>query len=171
MMGATHKLQGTAVGLATAPIFVPGFWEGVVWVGLSTFCALLPDIDHAGSTITKSLGPITRSISWIVRQVSPHRGLTHSALGIGSLLVVLASFAPAWVACAVAVGCLTHVAGDMLTTARVRFWWPFSNRKVGFRMLRTGGWCERWCVVPITFVFIVAWSGNFLWSSMLRTMS
>lgn len=170
MMGNTHKLQGTAVGLATAPIFVHNFWEGAVWVTLTTFCALAPDIDHAGSTVTKSLGPVTRSISWVIRQISPHRGLTHSALGIGSLLVVLAAVAPPWVAVAVAVGCLTHVAGDMLTTARVRFWWPFSNRKVGFRMLKTGGWTERYAVVPITFVFIVAWSGKILWQSMLPHM-
>lgn len=171
ILGSTHKLTGAAVGLATAPIFVDNFWEGAVWVTLTTFSALLPDIDHHGSTVTKSLGPITRSISWVLRQISPHRGLTHSALGIGSMLVLLAALAPAWCAVAVAVGCLTHVGGDMITTAKVRFWWPFSKRKVGFALLRTGGWAERHAVVPITFVFIVAWSGKILWANVLQALS
>lgn len=171
MMGKTHKLTGTAVGLATAPIFVHNFWEGTVWVTLTTFSALLPDIDHHGSTVTKSLGPITRSISWVLRQVSPHRGLTHSALGIGSLLVLLAAIAPVWCAVAVAIGCMTHVLGDMITTAKVRFWWPFSKRKVGFALLKTGGWTERYAVVPITFVLCIAWSLKIIWPGSLRWIS
>lgn len=170
-MGNTHKLQGTAAGLATAPLFVPSVWAGIAYVGLCTVCALVPDIDHPNSTITKLGGWATRFVSWVVRLISPHRGLTHSALGIGVTLVLLASFAPMWVAIACAVGCMTHVLGDMLTKAGVIFWWPFSKKKTRLARIKTGGAFEKWAVLPITFVVVVALIGNFLWTNMLRALS
>ena len=170
-MGNTHKLQGTAVGLATAPLFVPSVWAGVLYVGLSTFWALMPDIDHHNSTITKLGGWATRFISWCIRLISPHRGLTHSALGIGLMTVVLAYFLPAWVAVACAVGCLTHVVGDMLTKAGVLFWFPFSKKKTRLARIKTGGMFEKWAVVPVTFVAVVVLVGNFLWTNLLRALS
>lgn len=170
MMGDTHRLQGLAVGLATAPLFVPNLWAGVVYVGVTTLTALLPDIDHHGSTVTKSLGPITKSISWLIRLVSCHRGLTHSALGIGALTLVLAAFLPTWVAIAVAVGCFTHVLGDALTRAGVYLWWP-SRSKFRLMTLKTGGKLEKWAVVPITFVAIVALIGHLLWQGTMQVLS
>lgn len=142
MMGDTHKLQGTVAGMVTAPLVCDSVYEGLGYVALTTFFALVPDIDHPNSTITKLGGPLTRSLSFLVRVVSKHRGLTHSALGIGLMGFGLWSLThEPWIALGAVVGCLTHVAGDSVTRAGVYFWWP-SKSVLRFAKIRTGGRVE-----------------------------
>lgn len=79
MMGRTHALSGTLVfgGVTLAHSFpVPELVAGLV---ITTAAALLPDIDHHKSTITKTYGPITKIVHWLVGAVfGPHRHGTHS---------------------------------------------------------------------------------------------
>jgi len=83
MMGRTHCLTGVAGGIGVAylvPLSVP---EVIAVTALCAGAALVPDIDHKDATITKTFGPITAALSYVVRKISGgHRWGTHSVLGI-----------------------------------------------------------------------------------------
>ncbi len=103
MMGRSHAVSGVAgwVGLCAA-----GSLAGadvapsavLIGAGVSAGFALLPDLDHPGSTVSRSLGPVTRLIgrttSYVADKVQDwtcrcckdpntvaHRALTHTAVG------------------------------------------------------------------------------------------
>jgi membrane-bound metal-dependent hydrolase YbcI (DUF457 family) len=150
-MGKTHGLSGIVVGLAvgaaldTSPA-VCGVLATATAVG-----AYVPDIDHPGSTISRSLGPITGLLSWLARGLSKrvyaatkgprdedcegsHRHLLHSvafsvllgaAVGAG---VLAGTGAQGWallIGGGLALGCVTHIVGDALTLSGVSgFLWP-----------------------------------------------
>jgi membrane-bound metal-dependent hydrolase YbcI (DUF457 family) len=104
MLGKSHALSGAVGWLAGCALLAElgHHPSGVTtWVGaaVSTGMALLPDLDHPGSTVARTLGPATRLLSTGVAKVAAHarglscdhclaapdrgghRGLTHTALG------------------------------------------------------------------------------------------
>lgn len=116
MMGASHALSGAAgwfVACAGATLAgrEPSPSTVLVGAGVAAGFALLPDVDHPGSTVARTLGPVTRgvarAVSWVADWVQDrtcrcckdpdtvaHRGLSHTALGgvaLG-LLVALAGW-------------------------------------------------------------------------------
>lgn len=117
MMATTHLTTGAAFGLAATATFHaighPLTWTHlVVAVAVSTGSALLPDIDHKSSRISKSLSVVTLGIAIMMRTVSHlvyeqtrgpldprrggrHRGLTHTPAGalLCGLLVAAAALA------------------------------------------------------------------------------
>jgi membrane-bound metal-dependent hydrolase YbcI (DUF457 family) len=85
MMGRSHAISGVlAVTFAGAYLAVPAgavLVLGMVVPGSS----LLPDVDHARSTVSNTYGPLTRGFSKLVG----HRQITHSVpgvLGLGTAL-------------------------------------------------------------------------------------
>lgn len=85
MMGRAHAISGVlAVTMAGAYLDVSGtamLVLGMVVPGSS----LLPDVDHAKSTVSRTYGPLTRGFSKLVG----HRQITHSVpgvLGLGTAL-------------------------------------------------------------------------------------
>ncbi|GAB2864821.1 metal-dependent hydrolase [Actinocorallia aurea] len=95
MMGRTHALSGAALFTAGAiPLDLPPdqiLLGAVACAG----AAVLPDIDHHGSHIARTFGPLTRGFAWTIGKVAGgHRNGTHSALGIG-LVAALVFFASA----------------------------------------------------------------------------
>lgn len=86
MMGRTHALTGILGGIGVTyaiTLSVPG---AIVGTALCAGAALVPDIDHKDSTITKTFGPVTKIASVIVRHASGgHRWGTHSILGIAAI--------------------------------------------------------------------------------------
>jgi membrane-bound metal-dependent hydrolase YbcI (DUF457 family) len=71
MMGRTHALTGIAAGLATGPVIgLTSLAQLVPYVLVTTGYALLPDLDHPTSTASRSLGPVTRAVSWVLRRCS-----------------------------------------------------------------------------------------------------
>ena len=175
VLGHSHALSGLAAGAATLPWApVHGTVSQVAWVAAAGGFAMLPDLDHSGSTVSDMWGPITDVPSGAIgRLAQGHRWGTHDAvlgpLAFGALAVPAAgafwsslllmalaiglalralNFAipgrmentvvgnlvlswggawllldhspnPAWLPWAVALGCLTHIAGDALTTAGI----------------------------------------------------
>lgn len=120
MMGRTHSLSGAAGWLAgCAGLTAAGHPQPatVVTVGavVSAGMALLPDIDHPGSTIARTLGPLTRLIAYGVAAGADwlrgascdhcgghdrggHRALTHTgvfAIALGGLCALAAWAFPA----------------------------------------------------------------------------
>jgi len=83
MLGRDHALLGGLGYLVVAPLILHGpTWQelGVGCVTSAAF-ALLPDIDEPGSTVSRKLGPISRSVSRVVNNAAGgHRQATHSLL-------------------------------------------------------------------------------------------
>lgn len=86
MMGRTHWLTGIAGGIGTTyaiTLSVPAAIAGTV---ICAGAALVPDIDHKDATITKTFGPLTKILSYVVRKISGgHRIGTHSFIGIAAI--------------------------------------------------------------------------------------
>lgn len=82
MMGISHALTGL---LAWSGVVATTHPDPVVTTAgyvLTTGAALWPDVDHPRSTVSRSLGPVTRIVSWAVTHVfGGHRRATHSLLG------------------------------------------------------------------------------------------
>lgn len=75
MLGLTHALSGAAAGLAVGALAaspIAGLACGVVGAA----AAYGPDIDHAGSTASKTLGPVS---GWI-RRTKRKLGLRHRGM-------------------------------------------------------------------------------------------
>lgn len=83
MLGRDHALLGGLGFLVVAPLVLhkPTWQELGVGCVTSAAFALLPDIDEPGSTVSRKLGPISRSVSRFTNKVAGgHRQATHSLL-------------------------------------------------------------------------------------------
>lgn len=148
MMGKSHALSGGVGWLAgCAALTVAGLplHPATVLIGaaVSTGMALAPDVDHPGSTIARTLGPVTRLAATGVASgaaalrlascrhcaVRPdrggHRAVTHTGLGAlaaglgAGLLAVFASRTVAIVVVGFAVWLAAHTALSSRTRARI----------------------------------------------------
>ncbi len=77
----------TPLGALTAPVLgggpaPDGAGVFVLSLGIAAACGLAPDIDKAGSTAARSLGVVTRVLSWGIERSFGHRGGFHSLLGV-----------------------------------------------------------------------------------------
>ena len=134
MRGGTHALAGVTVALI---VFVPApplvLLGAVIAGGIG---ALLPDLDHPQSTISRRVWLAGASL----RLVVSHRGALHSLIAMAAAML-LAAIAPddyGQIALSAAVGYCSHIFLDALTVSGVPLLWPYSRR---FRLLRlrTGG--------------------------------
>jgi membrane-bound metal-dependent hydrolase YbcI (DUF457 family) len=207
MLGHSHALSGLAAGAATLP-WAPahGTVAQVSWVAAVGGFAMLPDLDHSGSTVSDMWGPITDVPSGAIgRFAQGHRWGTHDAIlgpaafaglaylaadafwssllllalsiGLalralnfaipgrventvvgnlvlswgGAWLLMAHSPSPAWLPWAVALGCLTHIAGDAITTAGipVPLLWIVHRARLKLLPIRTGNAIEKLVLVPV----------------------
>lgn len=117
MMGTSHAATGLLAGAALGAMFGSHPADYFVLAAVGAGAALLPDLDEPGSTVGRSLGPITRGLSRLLRGASQmvftatgtradlasstsggHRHLTHTlpaVVAFGALGWVL-SLAGAW---------------------------------------------------------------------------
>jgi len=83
MLARDHALSGALVFTAVAPVLHvsgPALLAGAVF---TAGAATAPDIDEHGSTISRTLGFFTETVSWLVHKISGgHRKGTHSILGV-----------------------------------------------------------------------------------------
>jgi membrane-bound metal-dependent hydrolase YbcI (DUF457 family) len=103
MMGFQHALSGTAAGQAAVPWLehTYGLTDGqmLLTVAVATGAAMVPDLDQAGSTIGRSLGPVTNVVAQLLGFLAGgHRNGTHSLLGIAGFtgVAALAADAGGW---------------------------------------------------------------------------
>ena len=106
---------------------------------------LLPDIDHKGSTISKS-NPI---ISFLVRLFFTHRGFTHSLLSlflisfIGYMIAgIIGVGIGYWIAIGFSIGYASHILLDSFNPKGVPLFYPMKH-KFSFAGIVTGGWAEK----------------------------
>ena len=110
----------------------------VVCLVLAVAGALQPDVDHPKSWVGQRVWPVAA----VIASVLGHRGVTHSAVALAGLMLVLghAGWRRGTVA-AVAVGYLSHLAADMLTPQGLRLAWPL-RRTWGVPLCRSGSLAE-----------------------------
>ncbi|RFU19069.1 metal-dependent hydrolase [Geodermatophilus marinus] len=214
MLGHSHALSGLAAGAATLPWApVQGPVAQAAWVAAAGGMAMLPDLDHSGSTVSDMWGPVTDVPSGAIgRLAQGHRWGTHDALlaplAFGafalaaadaywsSLLLLALAIGlalralhfvipgraentvvgnlvlswggawllldhmppPAWLPWAVALGVLTHIAGDAITTqgVPVPVVWLVKRCRLALTPLKTGTTLEKAVLAP-AFVLATVW--------------
>ncbi len=150
MMARSHVVVGIAAWIATAPILhVPVL--NPICLGLVVVGSLLPDIDHPQSWV----GRRTRPVSTAIALALGHRGITHSAIAVVGMTMLLAhaGYRRGLVA-AVAIGYLSHLAADMLTPRGLRLAWPL-RRTWGLPLCRTDSALEP--VIVMALVGGITW--------------
>ncbi len=133
MMAGSHVVVGVAAWTWAAPHLGAPSLDPLA-LGLATIGAMLPDIDHPSSWIGRRLRLISRPLA----ATFGHRGVTHSMVAVLACLVVLhwQGFSRAAID-PLAVGYLSHLAADLLTTSGLRLAWP-SRRRQSIALCRTG---------------------------------
>lgn len=137
MEGKTHIAGGVAAG-----VFYLTFREPVdsdlLFVGSCVLGALIPDIDHTGSTLSRKVPLLDNIISGVFG----HRTITHSLLfmALAWWLFKWATLPPDF-ELGVLIGIASHLLLDALTKDGIQFFWPFKI-KIGF-VVKTGGLLEQ----------------------------
>ena len=164
-MARSHVIIGLGAWIGAAPaLHVPPL--DPTCLGLVVAGSLLPDIDHPKSWV----GRRTRPVSTAIALVLGHRGITHSAIAVIGLTLLLlhAGYRRGGVA-ALAVGYLSHLAADMLTPRGLRLAWPFPGTW-GLPLCRTDSGMESvvvtvvaggiaWWLLPRHFSALAGWGG------------
>ncbi len=154
MMARSHVVVGVAAWLAAAPLLhLPPL--NAAYLGLAVAGSLLPDLDHPQSWV----GRRTRPVSSAIAATLGHRGITHSALAVLGVVLLLAyAGARRGTEAALAVGYLSHLAADLLTPRGLRLAWPL-RRSWSLPLCRTG--------TPAEALIVLALAGGIAWR-MLR---
>jgi inner membrane protein len=150
MMARSHVIVGLATWIAAAPMLHLSSLDPIC-LGLVVAGSLLPDIDHPKSWV----GRRTRPISTVIASALGHRGITHSAIAVIGLTMLLIH-AGYWRGgvLALAVGYLSHLAADMLTPQGLRLAWPLPGTW-GVPLCRTGSGMES--VIVLVLVVGISW--------------
>src|SRR5216683_2961333 len=94
MLGHTHALSGAATGAAAGTVLHAGSSGGAALALLCAGFATVPDLDHCGTTASRSFGFLTEAFAWLVSKASGgHRHGTHSILGVAAFTALT------WLAC------------------------------------------------------------------------
>jgi membrane-bound metal-dependent hydrolase YbcI (DUF457 family) len=165
MMGRSHFLLAgaaytallirpleTPLGPLTTPV-LRGVWIEdepaalALSLGVAAACGLAPDLDKAGSTAARSLGFITRVLSWGIERGLGHRKAFHSLVGValGFLLGELlgAALGLTNLGSLVAFGWSVHLLTDAWTVRGIPLFWPLRIGPVRLPpRIVTGGWAE-----------------------------
>ncbi|WP_254073084.1 metal-dependent hydrolase [Acidisphaera sp. S103] len=136
-MARSHVVVGLATWIVVAPVLHVSALDPI-YLGLAVAGSLLPDIDHPKSWV----GRRTRPVSTAIASTFSHRGITHSALAVVGLTMLLlhAGYRRGGVS-ALVVGYLSHLAADMLTPQGLRLAWPLRGTW-GLPLCRTGSAAE-----------------------------
>ncbi len=144
MMGRSHALSGLVTWLGGCAITAAAgasVADHVIATGavVSAGFALLPDLDHPGSTVSRTLGPVTEALSGMVsrsavmvrasscrhcasRPFGGHRGLTHTAAGSAFTGLLVTACATIWprIAALIVVGFGVWLAAHTALSSRQR---------------------------------------------------
>ncbi len=143
MLAFTHIAAGCASSLLAADALHAQPAQTVLILGGGILGSMLPDIDHPKSAFGSRVLPLSIPLSAIFG----HRGITHSLLAVVGMsgLIWWAFNAAHWhrgyavpVVIGIAVGYLSHLAGDWLTNSGVPLLWPSKRRFVAPLKLCTG---------------------------------
>ena len=129
--------------------------------------ALLPDIDHRGSKVSRSsaAGKVT---SFAVSALTTHRGVVHTpafVLLCGVALGAVSFFANGLIGPALLlgliVGMLSHLALDTLNPSGIMWLWPLSKKRLHLASIRTNSLFE-WLTASVLLVADCYLASSFL---------
>jgi membrane-bound metal-dependent hydrolase YbcI (DUF457 family) len=134
-MGRSHFASGILATEATAQIVHYSMTEAVTGLIVGSCAALLPDIDHPSSTVSRTFGPLSQGFAHLwSRLMGGHRAGTHCIAGI------LALGAVSWL-------CVSNrhnvVAMSVLSAILI------VTLAAGVRTFRIPGWLDDVAPVPI----------------------
>jgi len=175
MTGSTHKLGGICAGMIAINILQEVAPETVVLVMAGSILgSLLPDIDNANSTISHKFRAISmivkigqggirllsrlmpRKIGGTVRSFIGHRGITHSLMFPGLLLLLIffvRGHIPEHFISGLLVGMMSHIVLDIFSGG-VPLIMPLSVKRFKLANIRTGGIIEWGVRVALILVIV-----------------
>lgn len=159
MLGRSHALSGAVgwLGVSAATTWAGLTPQPATIVAGTVVCAasaLLPDIDHPGSTVSRTLGPLTGVLSRLVSFAADwvrdrtcrhcatpgrqsHRGLTHTLLG--AAVVGTAASLCGWLWPRHTAAITLGLASALLMAVSA-----YAFRKAGRSRRKRQGWLRRW---------------------------
>ena len=157
MQGKTHIAGGLAAGTLYL-LYGEPVESDLLFAGSCMLGALIPDIDHTGSTIGRKVPLLDNVIS----KVFGHRTVTHSLLFM-LICMYIFSFTdwPFAVETGLLIGIGSHIFLDALTTAGIKLFWPL---KICVRLpkgIKTGSAAEQ--VFLLCLIVIIAYFGHELY--------
>lgn len=154
-MYATHMGFGLLAGIILAPFLgINTLADKIIFIALTTFASLLPDIDHEGSKINQFF-PITRRFARLFK----HRGFFHSIFPALIIYILFDWLGFSLVAKGIAIGYLAHLASDCLTFMGVGLLHPIAHFKIE-GPLKTGGLME--AALRVLVYALCLWQGYLL---------
>jgi inner membrane protein len=125
-----HLLFAVLILLVIEKYILPGLGIVAIFGCLASF--YIPDLDSKTSKPSKSIPIISKTISWIIRLFTKHRGITHSLLFmfmISSIAFQLCGYsADLDFFYGVIIGYSSHLFSDMFTPMGVPLLWPIKFR-------------------------------------------
>ena len=133
MLTRTHLTFSIFIFLILFPYL--DFLNRFVFFGFLLLGTLIVDIDTSKSRVGKAW--YLRPLQWFTK----HRGMWHSLIFGLFLSVVIYVFSQD-AGFGFFVGYVLHLFSDCFTKSGVRMFWPITNRKVRFGLVRSGGLIE-----------------------------
>lgn len=147
MLAFTHIAFGAASALLTAEWLNVPEPQTVLMLGGGVLGSMLPDIDHPGSAFGRRVPFLSIPLSAIFG----HRGITHSLIAVVGMSALVwyslhhLDWHPGYsvpFVVGIAVGYLSHLAGDWMTNSGVPLLWPSKRRFVAPLRIFTGDFRE-----------------------------
>ena len=123
MLAFTHLAFGLLSGLLALPLVKPE--STATFLIVTAAAALLPDIDHHGSTINRIFF-FTKLVPMLFR----HRGFFHSIWPAAIIGAILFYTTTPTIASAVVLGYLSHLLADSFTREGVNWLYPLFKFKI-----------------------------------------
>lgn len=147
MMAFTHIAFGAASALLAAEWLDAPAPQAVLMLAGGVLGSMLPDIDHPGSAFGRRVPFLSIPLSAIFG----HRGITHSLIAVVGMSALVwyslhhLDWHPGYsvpFVVGIAVGYLSHLAGDWMTNSGVPLLWPSKRRFVAPLRIFTGDTVE-----------------------------
>lgn len=139
MMGHTHALIGSSLGLGVALSTHADPQHILLMLGIGAVVALLPDIDHPHAAIRRKLGCLGNLLFGRLK----HRGITHTLIAIMAVGAAAYAALPPLIGELVIMAYYSHILADMLTVSGLPVFWPY--KKESYHLLP-----KRFCMTTNT---------------------
>ena len=123
MMGHTHALIGSALGLGAALSIHASTNQALLLIGIGAVAALIPDIDHPQGSIRRKLGCLGNLLFGRLK----HRGITHTLIALVAVAAAAFTALPPLIGVVVSIAYLSHILADMLTVSGLPIFWPYKK--------------------------------------------
>lgn len=132
MLWRTHLLFGILCGLFLSPYLdlSPYYYYSLVALG-----ALLPDLDHSNSYISKKIKPISFILNFFLK----HRGILHSFI-FSIIVFIISKNIIGIYSYPLFIGYFSHILIDAFTKEGINFLYPIANLRLsGFIEVGSSG--------------------------------